>query len=141
MKYLMMIKGNAESEAGKLPSQELIDTMMKYNEELAKAGVLVDLNGLKSTAHGFKVNFSGKGATVTDGPFTEANEVVAGYWVIKVKSRDEAIAWAKKAPLSDPDGGDGGELELREIFEMEEIAPQYVVDQAKEIEKELAKNR
>ena len=141
MKYLMMIKGNTESEAGKLPSQEQIDTMMKYNEEMARAGILVDLNGLKSTSHGFKVKFAGKGSSVIDGPFTEAKEVVAGYWVIKVNSREEAIAWAKKAPLSDPNFGDGGELELREIFEMEEIAPQSTIDQAKEIEKELAKHR
>ena len=141
MKYLMMIKGNADSEAGQLPSQELIDTMMKYNEEMAKAGVLVDLNGLKSTSHGFKVKFAGKGTDVIDGPFAEAKEVVAGYWVIKVTSREEAIAWAKKAPLSDPNGGKRGELELREIFEMEEIAPQRTIDQAKEIEKELARNR
>src|SRR5438128_1407748 len=107
MRFMMMIKGNAESEAGVMPGQELIDAMMRYNKELADAGVLIDLNGLHATKDGAKVRFSGSGTSVKDGPFTETKEIVAGYWIIKANSLQEAVEWAKKAPVVSIPRGSG----------------------------------
>ena len=112
MRFMVFVPGNAESEAGGLPPQELVDQMNRYNDELAKAGVLVALDGLRPTSHGAKVRFEGGRRTVTDGPFTEAKELVAGFWILECKSKEEAIEWVKRAPF------DGGvEIEVREIFD------------------------
>jgi hypothetical protein len=149
MRFMMLIKGNAESEAGVMPSQELIDAMMKYNEELANAGALIDLNGLHASRDGAKVRFSSGKTRVIDGPFTETKEVVAGYWIIKADSLQEAVEWAKRAPVVSIPQGNGapgpngeGEIEVRQIFEMEEFgASSESVEQAADIEKKLAKNK
>src|SRR2546430_7946699 len=101
MRFMMIVKASKESEAGIMPSNELIAAMTRYNEELAKAGVLLDLSGLQPTSKGARVRFSGGKATVVDGPFTEAKELVAGYWVIQTKSREEAIEWVKRAPFAE----------------------------------------
>src|SRR5690349_24877631 len=98
MRYMMIVKANKDSEAGVMPSEDLLDAMNKYNEELTKAGVLLDLAGLQSSAKGFRIRYSGGRKTVVDGPFTETKELVAGYWIIQVKSREEALEWAKRAP-------------------------------------------
>ena len=140
MRFMMIVKANKDSEAGKMPSEELLSAMGKYNEELMKAGVMVDGAGLQSSAKGARIKFSGGKRTVIDGPFAETKELIAGYWIIKVKSKAEAIEWAKRVP--NPHGeGQEGEIELRQFFEMEDFAPSEAVDRAKELEKELAKTR
>jgi hypothetical protein len=112
MRFMILVPGSPESEAGEMPSTELLEAMTKYNEELVKAGVMLAGEGLRPTSEGARVRFSGGERTVIDGPFTEAKEIVAGYWVWDCSSRDEAIEWLKRAPF------DGGvEIELRPIFE------------------------
>jgi len=140
MRFMMIVKANKDSEAGKMPSEELLTAMGKYNEELMKAGVLVDLSGLQPSSKGARIKFSGGKQTVIDGPFAETKELIAGYWIIKVKSREEAIAWAKRAPAPFGESQDG-EIELRQFFEMEDFAPSEAVDPAKEMGKELAKTK
>jgi hypothetical protein len=134
---MMIVKSSKDSEAGKLPSDEMIAAMGKYNEELMKAGVLVELGGLQSSARGARVRFSAGKTTVIDGPFAETRELIAGYWVINVKSREEAIAWATRVPP--PHGPDQEcELEIRQFFELEDFVPSEAVDHHKELGKKLA---
>ena len=136
MRFMMIVKASKESEAGVMPTDEMIATMSKFNEELLKAGVLVDLSGLQPTSKGFRVKFSGGKRTIVDGPFAESKELIAGYWVINVKSREEAFEWAKKVPAPQEHGE--GELEVRQFFELEDFAPSPAVDQARELEKKMA---
>ena len=138
MRFMMIVKANKDSEAGKMPSEELLTAMGKYNEELMKAGVLVDLSGLQASSKGARIKFSGGKRTVIDGPFAETRELIAGYWIINVKSKEEAIEWAKRAPNPH---GDEGEIEIRQFFEMEDFAPSEAVDRAKELGEELAKSK
>src|SRR5262245_45268638 len=114
MRFMMIVKANKDSEAGAMPSEKDLAAMAKYNEELVKAGVVLDLAGLHPTSKGARVRFSQAGKrTVIDGPFAEAKELIAGYWVIQVKSREEAIEWAKRVPFEpDPVTGVEPELEL-----------------------------
>src|SRR5207244_4381081 len=134
MRFMMIVKANKDSEAGKMPSEELLSAMGKYNEELAKAGALLDLSGLQPSSKGARVRFSGGKPSVTDGPFAETKELVAGYWLIKVKSKEEAVDWAKRVPFKE------GEVELRQLFELEDFEPSAAVDRARELQKALAKN-
>jgi hypothetical protein len=138
MRFMMIVKASQDSEAGKMPSEELLSAMGKYNEELMKAGVLVDLSGLQASSKGARVRFSGSKRTVVDGPFAETKELIAGYWIINVKSREEAIEWAMRVPNPAGEGKDG-EIEIRQFFEMEDFAPSEAVDRAKELGRELAK--
>jgi hypothetical protein len=120
MRVMMFVKG--DQEPGQLPSEELLAAMGRYNEELTKAGVLLDLSGLHPSAEGVRVKFSGGKTTVVDGPFTEAKEIVAGYWILQVKSMDEAVAWAKRIPFEaggEPDAE--VEVEIRQLFEPDEL--------------------
>ena len=137
MRFMMIVKASKDSEAGKLPSEELLNAMGKYNEELMKAGVLIDLAGLQATSKGFRVKYSGNKVTVTDGPFAETKDLVAGYWIINVKSREEAVAWAKRAPSPHP--GQECEIEVRQFFELEDFAPGPAVDLHAKVGEELAK--
>ena len=140
MRFMMIVKASKDSEAGKMPSDELLSAMGKYNEELMKAGVLVDLSGLQASSKGARVKFSGGKPTVIDGPFAETKELIGGYWIINVKSKAEAIEWAKRAPA--PHGKDQeGEIEIRQFFELEDFAPSKAVDRAKELGKELEKSK
>jgi hypothetical protein len=140
MRFMMIVRGNTDTEAGRMPSEELLSAMGKYNEELMKAGVLLDLSGLQPTSKGARIKFSGGKRTVIDGPFTESKELIAGYWIIQVKSREEAIEWAKRAP--NPYGEDGeGDIEIRQFFEVEDFAPSEAIDRAKELGKELQKKK
>jgi hypothetical protein len=116
MRFLVLVKASKDSEAGMLPSQKLLEEMGKYNEELAKAGVLMAAEGLQPSSKGARVKFSGEKRTVTGGPFPETNQLIAGFWIWNVKSKDEAIDWLKRAPFDD-----GAEIELRPIFEMEDF--------------------
>jgi len=116
MKFMVIVKASKESEAGVLPSTELLTEMTAYNEELAKAGIMLAGEGLHPSSKGVRVRFEGKKRTVIDGPFTEAKELIAGFWIWQVRSRDEAIEWLKRAPF---DGGT--EIELRQIFGTEDF--------------------
>jgi hypothetical protein len=140
MRFMMMVKANKDTEAGVMPEEKLIAAMGKYNEELSKAGVLLDLSGLQPSSKGARIKFSGGKRTVIDGPFTEAKELIAGYWLIQVTSKEEAIEWAKRAPAPHGEGKEG-EIELRRLFELEDFAPSEAIDQARELEKELARKK
>jgi hypothetical protein len=134
---MMIVKANKDSEAGVIPSEDLLAAMAKYNEELVNAGVLVDLSGLQSSSKGFRVRFSGGKTSIIDGPFAETRELIAGYWVINVKSRQEAVEWAKRVPA--PHGpSEECEIEVRQFFEMEDFAPSEALDHHKEVGKKLA---
>jgi hypothetical protein len=117
MRFMVIIKADKNSEAGALPSQELLTAMGKYNDELAKAGVLLAGEGLHPTSKGARVRFSGNKRTVIDGPFAESKELIAGFWIFQVKSKEEAIEWVKRCP--NPMEGDP-EIEIRQIFEAED---------------------
>jgi hypothetical protein len=118
MKVMVIVKASKDSEAGVMPSQELLTQMGKYNEELAKAGIFLSAEGLHSSSKGVRVRFSGKQRTVIDGPFAETKELIAGYWLWKVNSMQEAIDWLKRCPNPHDDEG---EVEIRPVFEMEEF--------------------
>ena len=116
MRFMVLVPASPESEAGEMPSTELLEAMTKYNEELVKAGVMLAGDGLHPSSKGAKVRFDGSERTVIDGPFTEAKELIAGYWIWECASRDEAIEWVKRAPF-----GGGIEIELRQVFETEDF--------------------
>src|SRR6516225_5320387 len=116
MKVMVIVKASKDSEAGVLPSQELLTQMGKYNEELAKAGILLAAEGLHPSSKGVRVRFAGRERTVLDGPFAETKELIAGFWLWQVRSRDEAIEWLRRAPF---DGG--AEVELRPVFEADDF--------------------
>lgn len=116
MRFMVLVPASPESEAGEMPSTELLERMTAYNEELVKAGVLLAGDGLHPSSRGARVRFQGERRTVTDGPFTESKELIAGYWIWECASRDEAIEWLKRAPF---DGGT--EVELRQVFDMDDF--------------------
>jgi hypothetical protein len=118
MRFMVIVKASKESEAGVLPSQEILEKMGKYNEELVKAGVMLAGEGLHPSSRGARVKFNGDKRIVTDGPFAETKELVAGFWLWQVKSKEQAIEWLKRAPF---DGGT--EVELRQVFEPQDFAP------------------
>jgi len=118
MRFMVMITANADSEAGKMPSEELIAAMTSYNEELVKAGVMLAGEGLHPSSRGARVRFSGSQRSVVDGPFAETKELIAGFWIIQVKSKEEAIEWVKRCP--NPMEGES-EIEIRQIFDAEEF--------------------
>jgi hypothetical protein len=116
MRFMMIVKASPESEEGQMPTEQELREMGEYNEELASAGIMLSGEGLHPTSRGAKVRFEGDRTTVVDGPFTEAKELIAGFWMIEVGSRDEAIEWARKIPFRE------GEVELRQVFETDEFA-------------------
>lgn len=120
MRFMILLKANEESEAGVMPSEEILAAMGKYNEELANAGVMLGGEGLQPSSKGARVTFSGGKATVVDGPFTETKELLAGFWIFQTKSLAEAIEWVKRSPL---DGG--AEVEIRQIFEAEDFGAEF----------------
>jgi hypothetical protein len=120
MRFMVMVKADKNTEAGALPDEKLLTAMGKYNEELVKAGVMQAGEGLQPSSKGARVKFSGDKRTVTNGPFPEAKDLVAGFWIFNVKSKDEAIEWVKRCP--NPTGAEG-EIEIRQIFEAEDFGP------------------
>lgn len=122
MRFMVMVKATQDSEAGVLPSEELLAAMGKYNEDLARAGILLAGEGLQPSAKGARVKFSGSGRSVIDGPFAETKELVAGFWLWKVQSLEEAIEWVKRCP--NPMPGDS-EIEIRQVFEAEDFGEQF----------------
>jgi len=119
MRFMILVKADKNSEAGVLPDQEILTAMGKYNEELAQAGVLLAAEGLHPSAKGARVKFSGGQRTVIDGPFAETKELIAGFWLWQVQSKEEAIAWVKRCPMEE------AEIEIRQVFEAEDFGPAF----------------
>ena len=126
MKFMILVKATRECEEGALPSETLISEMAAYHEELARAGMLVDASGLRASALGWRVRYSGKRSSVVDGPFAETKELVAGYTIIQAKSRQEALEWTRRFPNPAMDGGQG-EIEVRQLFELEDFGDSEAV--------------
>ena len=138
MRFMVLVKADENSEAGVMPDKDILTKMGQYNEELAKAGVMLAGEGLHPSSKGARVKFSGDKRTVTDGPFAETKELVAGFWLWQVKSKDEAIEWLKRAPF---DGGT--EVELRQVFEAEDFGAEFTPElreQEKKAWEQAAKN-
>jgi hypothetical protein len=140
MRFMMIVKANKDSEAGVMPEEDLLAAMGTYNEELMKAGVLLDAAGLHPSSKGARVRFSGGKRTVIDGPFDETKELIAGYWLIQVKSKAEAIEWAKRVPAPHGKARDG-EIEIRQLFELDDFPPSPAIDEARKLEAELGKRK
>ncbi len=141
MRFMVLLKANEDTEAGILPSEELLAAMGRYNEEMVKAGVLLAGEGLQPSSKGARVKFSGRERTVTDGPFTEAKELIAGFWLIQVKSKEEAIEWVKRCP--NPLEGEA-EIEIRQVFEAEDFGEELTPElreQEDRIREQAAANR
>ncbi|RON69564.1 YciI family protein [Pseudomonas fluorescens] len=140
MRFMILVKASADSEAGVMPSEELLTAMGNFNEELAKAGILVSAEGLHPSSKGARVRFSGEKRTVTDGPFAETKELVAGYWIWEVKSKEEAIEWVKRCP--NPMPGADSDIEIRQIFSAEDFGAEFTPELREQEERirEQAKN-
>lgn len=132
MRFMIMVHANKDTEAGVLPTEELIARMTKYHEELMRAGVLLDASGLQPSSKGFRVKYSGGRGTLIDGPFSEAKELIAGYTLIQVKSKEEALEWAKRFPSPFGEKADG-EIEVRQLYELGDFEPSDAVDRFREI--------
>lgn len=141
MRFMVIVKANKDSEAGIMPSEKLLAEMGQFNEELVKAGVLLAGEGLHPSSKGARVKFSGKTRTVVDGPFTETTELIAGFWLWKVKSKEEAIEWVKRCP--NPHNGDS-EIEIRQVFEAEDFGEEFTPElreQEERVRAQAAKSR
>jgi hypothetical protein len=131
MRFMIMVKANPDSEAGVRPDEEIFAEMADYHEQLAKAGVLLDASGLQPTSKGFRVTYSGGRRTVIDGPFIESKELIAGYTLIQVKSREEAVEWAKRFPA--PFGAQDAEIEIRQLYELDDFGPSEAIERFREL--------
>jgi hypothetical protein len=136
MRFMVLVKADKNSEAGVLPDTKLLADMGKYNEELVKAGVMLAGEGLHPSSKGARVRFSGSKRTVIDGPFSETKELVAGFWLIQVKSKEEAIEWVKRAP--NPFPGTESEIEIRQVFEAEDFGAEFTPELREEEERQRA---
>jgi hypothetical protein len=132
MRFMIIVKATKDSEAGVMPGENLLAVMARYHEELQKAGVLLDASGLQPSSKGWRIRYSGEKRTVIDGPFTEAKELIAGYTLIQVKSKEEAIEWARRFPNPAVDGKEG-EIEVRQLFELEDFGPSEAIDRFREM--------
>jgi hypothetical protein len=130
MRFMILVKASKDSEAGALPDESLIAEMATFHEELQQAGALVDASGLQPSAKGWRIKYSGGKRTFIDGPFTETKELVAGYTIIKAKSRQEAIEWTKRFPNP---GNEDGEIEVRQLFELEDFGPSEAIERFREL--------
>ncbi len=135
MRFMMLLKSDQNAEAGALPSKKLIAEMGKFNEEMAKAGVMLAAEGLQPSSKGARIQFSGGKRTVTDGPFGDAKNLIAGFWLIQVKSKEEAIEWARRCPV--PHDSGEGEIEIRQVFEMADFPPEVFPPELREREQKL----
>src|SRR5437879_5676184 len=133
MRFMILVEADKNSEAGVLPSEKLLTEMGKFNEELVKAGVMLAGEGLQPSSKGARVKFSGDKRTVTDGPFTEAKELIAGFWLWQVKSKEEAIEWVKRCP--NPMPGMESEIEIRQVFEAEDFGAEFTPELRKQEER------
>ncbi|MFT4064565.1 YciI family protein [Paraburkholderia sp.] len=133
MRFMIIVKATAASEAGEMPEPSLIAAMSAYHEELAKAGVLLDATGLQPSAKGWRVRYSGGKRTIVDGPFTETKELIAGYTLIQVRSREEAMEWARRFPAPFGENADG-EIEVRQLFELDDFEPGPEIERFRKLE-------
>lgn len=133
MRFMILVKATKNSEAGAMPSQELLTAMMNYNEELVKAGIMLGGEGLQPSSKGTRVRFSGTKRTVIDGPFAETKELVAGYWLWQCRSKDEAIEWVKRCP--NPMPGEESDIEIRQVFEAEDFGAEFTPELQKQEER------
>lgn len=136
MRYMIVVKATADSEAGVMPADSLFEEMGKFHEELAQAGVLRDASGLKPSSNGWRILYDGKKTSIVDGPFAETKELVAGYTIIEVASREEALEWTKRFPNPAVDGG-LGEIEVREFYELEDFEPSEAMERFHDLEARL----
>jgi hypothetical protein len=132
MRFMIMVKGNKDSESGMKPEEKLMSDMADFHEQLAKAGVLLDASGLQPTSKGFRIKYSGGRRTVVDGPFTESKELIAGYTLIQVKSREEALEWAKRFPAPFGEHTDS-EVEVRQLYEIEDFGPSEAAERFRDL--------
>jgi hypothetical protein len=138
MRFMILVKATKDSEAGVMPKEALFKEMADYHEELLKAGMLIDGSGLQPSSKGWRIEYDGKKTTVVDGPFAETKELVAGYTLIKAKSREEALEWTKRFPNPSADGGIA-EIEVRQLFELEDFEPNAEIERFREMEMSGAK--
>ena len=136
MRFMVMVKATKDSEAGKMPSEEVLAAMAKFNEEMVKAGVMLDGNGLQPSSRGARVRFSSDKRTVIDGPFAETKELIAGYWILQCKSLAEAVEWIRRCP--NPHNEDG-EIEIRQMFELEDFGASEAVEHHRHLAEQIAK--
>ncbi|MDP3514665.1 MAG: YciI family protein [Sulfuritalea sp.] len=132
MRFMIIVKASADSEAGVMPEESLLTEMIQFHQEMAQAGVLLDGSGLKPTGKGWRIRYGGGSRSVVDGPFAETKELIAGYTIIQVKSREEALAWSKRFPNPVGPGRDG-EIEVREFFEMDDFVQCPAIELAREL--------
>ena len=132
MRFMIIVKATKDTEGGVMSEEKLIAAMATYHEELAKAGVLLDASGLQPSAKGWRIKYSGDKRSVVDGPFTEAKELIAGYTLIQVKSKEEAMEWTRRFPNPAVDGKEG-EIEVRQLFELEDFAPGEAVERFRDM--------
>ena len=133
MRFMLMVKADQDTEAGVMPSEQMLADMGNYNEELVKAGVMLAGEGLHPTSKGVRVRFAGGKRTVIDGPFTETKELVAGFWLIQAKSREEAVEWVKRCPMQD------AEIEIRQVFESEDFGAEFTPELREQEERQRAR--
>jgi hypothetical protein len=129
---MILVKGNRDTEAGKMPDEKLIADMADYHEELVKAGALLDASGLQPTSRGWRITFSRGNRSIVDGPFAETKELIAGYTLIQVKSREEALEWARRFPAPHGDGAEG-EIEVRQLYELEDFGPSELMQRFRDL--------
>jgi hypothetical protein len=132
MRFMIMVKGNKSTESGVKPDEKLMSDMADFHEQLAKAGVLLDASGLQPTSKGFRIKYTGGRRTVVDGPFTESKELIAGYTLIQVKSREEALEWATRFPAPFGEHADG-EIEIRQLYELEDFGPSQAAERFRDL--------
>ena len=132
MRFIVMVKANKDSESGKLPTEQELAEMGKFNDELVKAGIMLAGEGLHASSKGSRVSYNGSKRTVRDGPFTETKELVAGFWIWQVKSKEEALEWAKRIPFQE------GEVEIRQVFEAEDFGAEFTPELRKQEERQRA---
>jgi hypothetical protein len=133
MRFMLIVKASKESEAGILPDEEALAEMAKFNEQMVKAGVMLAGDGLQASSKGARVKFDGAKRTVVDGPFAETKELIAGYWMVQVKSKQEAIEWVKRAPFVE------GEVEIRQVFELDDFGESAAVEHHRKLQEEIKK--
>lgn len=133
MRYMIIVKATKDSEAGVMPEEKLLTAMGKFHEELAEAGVLLDGSGLQPSSKGWRIQYSGEKRSVIDGPFAETKELIAGYTIIQLKSKEEALEWTKRYPNPAVDGKEA-EIEVRQFFELEDFGPSEAVERFRELE-------
>jgi hypothetical protein len=134
MRFMVIVKASKDSEAGILPDEKILSEMAKFNEEMVKAGVMLAGEGLQASSKGARIRFDGAKRTVTDGPFAETKELVAGFWLIQVRSKEEAIEWIKRAPFEE------GEVEIRQVFELEDFGAGEAVERHKRLREKVGKS-